>query len=279
MRIPPWSATFAASVCLVACARPANPTASAVTLTATDYRFAGPDTVASGLAVVQMINRGKELHHTVLIKIGDGHTLGDFESAMAAVVAKKAPPPRWISYAGGPNAINPGDSTSATEILEPGQYVAVCVIPTADGTPHVAKGMIHPLVVKGPAPAATVALPDADITLKLTDYDFTLSAPLAAGSHTVRVQNAGAQAHELVVAEAAPGVTPADFVAWEKGGEKGVPPATRWLGGVTGIEAGQSANFTVTLKPGTYLLVCFWPDAKDGKPHFMHGMIKQVTVS
>jgi hypothetical protein len=25
--------------------------------------------------------------------------------------------------------------------------------------------------------------------------------------------------------------------------------------------------------------VCFLPDHKDGKPHFMHGMMKQITVS
>jgi len=25
--------------------------------------------------------------------------------------------------------------------------------------------------------------------------------------------------------------------------------------------------------------LCFWPDAKDGKPHLVHGMVKQITVS
>jgi hypothetical protein len=33
------------------------------------------------------------------------------------------------------------------------------------------------------------------------------------------------------------------------------------------------------LPPGEYGLVCFVPDAKDGKPHFMHGMITQLTIS
>jgi hypothetical protein len=51
------------------------------------------------------------------------------------------------------------------------------------------------------------------------------------------------------------------------------------LGGVAGIDAGKSATFTVTLKPGNYLVICFWPDAKDGKPHLVHGMIKQIAVS
>jgi len=32
------------------------------------------------------------------------------------------------------------------------------------------------------------------------------------------------------------------------------------------------------LAPGEYGLLCFLPDAKDGKPHFVHGMHKQITV-
>jgi hypothetical protein len=35
---------------------------------------------------------------------------------------------------------------------------------------------------------------------------------------------------------------------------------------------------TTDLVPGTYVLVCFVPDAHDGKPHSQHGMIRQLTV-
>ena len=81
------------------------------------------------------------------------------------------------------------------------------------------------------------------------------------------------------MAELAPGKSADDFVKWETGGEKGPPPTGRWVGGVTGIDNGKSATFTVTLKAGNYLVICFWPDAKDGKPHLVHGTIKQVSVS
>jgi hypothetical protein len=33
-------------------------------------------------------------------------------------------------------------------------------------------------------------------------------------------------------------------------------------------------NFT----PGHYALICFVPDAKDGKAHFMHGMTQDFDV-
>jgi hypothetical protein len=34
----------------------------------------------------------------------------------------------------------------------------------------------------------------------------------------------------------------------------------------------------VNLEPGEYGLICFVPDAKDGKPHIAHGMVTQFTV-
>ena len=33
-----------------------------------------------------------------------------------------------------------------------------------------------------------------------------------------------------------------------------------------------------TLPRFRYALICFYPDAKDGKPHVMHGMLKEITV-
>ena len=263
-----------------ACARPAPERgASLVTFTATEYAFQGPDTLAAGLTTLRLVNHGKELHHASIFRLGEGKTLVDFQAAMAAVMSGKAPPPAWITYAGGPNAIDPGDSSTVTQVLDPGHYLVLCMIPGKDGQPHVTKGMLHPLVVTGSAPAPAPALPAADVTVKLSDYDFVFDKPLTAGTHTVRVDNAGPQPHEIVVAELAPGKSAADFVKWETGGETGPLPANRWLGGVAGIDTGKSATFTVTLKAGNYLVICFWPDAKDGKPHFVHGMIKQITVS
>ena len=37
-------------------------------------------------------------------------------------------------------------------------------------------------------------------------------------------------------------------------------------------------DVVVDLTPGEYALLCFVPDAGDGKPHVAHGMVRQVTV-
>jgi uncharacterized cupredoxin-like copper-binding protein len=42
---------------------------------------------------------------------------------------------------------------------------------------------------------------------------------------------------------------------------------------------GRTGTFTTTLTPGRYAIVCFVPDAKDGKPHEMHGMVREFTVA
>src|SRR4029077_5424227 len=124
------------------------------------------------------------------------------------------------------------------------------------------------VVTAAEAPAA--AEPAVALSIKLTDYDFVLSAPLTAGTHTVRVENSGAQPHEVVITALPPGKTLQDFMAWEKGGEKGPLPTGKWLRGGGGMDSGGHAQFTATFAPGNYLLLCFWPDAKDGKPHLVH---------
>ncbi len=58
---------------------------------------------------------------------------------------------------------------------------------------------------------------------------------------------------------------------------QGMPPALP-LGGLSGVAAGRASYYSVDLKPGDYAIVCFLEDAKDGKPHFVHGMIQQIHI-
>src|SRR5207247_7154782 len=214
---------LAGAACAVACGR-AAPRAvgpSLITITATDYAFGVPDTIAAGLTTFRVVNQGKELHHANLVRLGEGKTVADFQAGLAAAMKNHTPPPTWMGLAGGPNAVTLGDTGVATQMLEPGSYVFVCWIPSPDGVPHVMKGMMHPLLVTArAAPAPVAAEPATDVTIKLTDYDFQLSQPLTAGKHVVGVENTGAQAHEIVIAALSPGKTLRDFIAWEEGGEK-----------------------------------------------------------
>lgn len=245
-----------------------------VTVTATDYKLDLPDTIPAGAVTMHLVNHGKEMHHAVVVRLEDGKTLADFQQAMK----HEGPPPSWVRFVGGPNGIVPGQEATSTAAFTAGNYVVMCLIPGADGVPHMMKGMMRPFTVTGTASAAASALPAADDTVRMGEYSFEPTGPLTAGRHVVLVQNAGQQPHELVVLKLAPGRHVTDFGKWATtGGMKGPPPAMP-VGGVGLIEPAGSATFSADLAPGSYGLICFVPDAKDGKPHLAHGMMKEFAV-
>jgi hypothetical protein len=254
-----------------AAAPAASAAPAAVTVIATDYSFEAPAELPAGLTTFHLVNRGPSIHHIQLVKLGEGKTLDDFMAALKA----GGPPPEWVTMEGGPNPSELGDTSRTTVKLEAGNYAMLCFVPDPDGTPHVAKGMVRPLKVT--AGGAAAAEPEADVVMKLVDYDFELSKPIPAGRHTIRVDNAGPQEHEVVIVKLDSGKEAMDFAMW---GEKmvGKPPGTLH-GGVSGIMPGGKAFLDVDLAPGEYGLICFVPDSKDGKGHYHHGMAKKVTVS
>jgi uncharacterized cupredoxin-like copper-binding protein len=119
-----------------------------------------------------------------------------------------------------------------------------------------------------------VGAPDA--TMELSDYTFGFSKPLAAGRRVLRVTNVATQPHEVFIAKLAPGKSAGDLLAWvEK--MQGPPPGMP-MGGTVGLAKGESNDLILDLAPGKYALLCFVPDAKDGKPHIAHGMVKEFEV-
>ena len=262
-------------VAACSCARrPATPLAHVVTIGATDYAFGAPDTIVAGLITFRMINQGREPHQAVVAGSPE-RTFAELEAALL----REGPIPEWLTFPGGPGNVVAGDSSIITANVTPGNYLILCFIPSPDGNPHVMKGMYRRLVVTPAPQSAPVAVePNADVTVQLSDYAFALSAPLTAGTHVIRVENDGPQLHELTIERLAPGKSAADFQQWVAGGMKGPPPVEP-AGGFAGPSNGKVGWLTITLKPGNYLLNCYVPDFKDGEPHFVHGMVQQITVN
>ncbi len=242
--------------------------ANVVNVVATDYAFEMPATLPAGLTTLRLANKGKELHHLYMVKVPSGKSSKDILAWLKA----GGPPPQWMKPVGGPNAS--AGVTEFTSTLEAGDYVAFCVIPSPDGTPHVMKGMIKDVKIT-PSASASPA-PKPTITLTLKDYDFTFDKPLSAGRHVIAVKNAGPQPHEFFMAKLLPGKTPMDMVKFTEK-PAGAPPGIPF-GGITDILPGQTVSLTVDVPAGEYGFICFDPDAKDGKPHLAHGMIKQISV-
>lgn len=246
---------------------------ASVTVTANDYSFEAPAQIPAGTVTFNLENHGKELHQAQLVKLEEGKTIQDLNAALK----KPGHPPSWVKFVGGPNGIAPGHPANATAVLEPGQYAYLCFIPSPDGVLHSAKGMVQAFEVTDAPAGGSTALPETDVTITLVDYDFKSSKPLTPGKHTVLVENAGPQPHEVVILKLAPGKKVEDFARWAETGLKGPPPAEP-LGGVTVLEKGGRGSFEVELSAGDYGLICFVPDSKDGKPHLAHGMMKTIKV-
>ena len=245
-------------------------TPNMVTFTAKEFAFDGPDTIPAGLTMIHLNAAGQELHHVSLLKLEEGKTYADFQAAL-----KAGGPPTWAVPYGGVNPPAPGGMAIATEVIEAGNYAVVCFVEGPDHVAHMKKGMMKSLTVT-PSSASTVE-PTADVTVTLSDYTFTLSKPLVVGKQTIKVENAAAQPHEVVLVQLAPGKTMADLGKWVVD-MKGPPPG-RPMGGIPGFMKGKNAYFDVDLTPGDYGMICFIPDSKDGKMHVEHGMVTQFKVS
>lgn len=267
------TAVLAASVLLTAHTprRPSAPVTE-VTVTASDFQFDAPETIRAGVVKFTLVNKGPSIHHMMVVRLDGGHTLKDVMENFG-----KGPIPDWFVMMGGPNAGNPGGGTAnATLVLEPGKYLLTCFVSSArDPMPHIMKGMVKEITVTEGAPQKS-SLAGADITMTLADYSFTTSKDLEAGSHTFRVENNAQQAHEVELVKLAPGKSAQDLMKWLQT-EDGPPPASL-LGGVAPLSPGQVNNFSADLGKGDYVLLCFVPDAKDGAPHFVHGMVRAFSI-
>lgn len=251
--------------------QPAAVDPTTLTYIATDFAFHGPAQVPAGVVTIRLANKGKEFHQLQLVRLAGGKTVADFASAMK----DHGPPPEWAAWVGGPTAAQPGSEVNSTQMLSPGQYAVLCLIPSSDLVAHSTKGMVASLHVTSPS-STPAAEPEADIVATLTDYDFKFSSPLTPGLHVIRVENAGPQAHELVLLKLAPGSSLQDFAVWAE--KMQGPPPAEGVGGIAILDNDLHSQFSVNLEPGEYGLFCFVPDMKDGKPHLMHGMAKQIKV-
>jgi hypothetical protein len=268
---------------------PATAAPNVVPLTATEYAFQAPDTLPAGWTTFRLANHGAEVHYGHMVQLDSGKTVRELVDAYAEAIRTSGPRPRWVRRFGGPGGTAPGDSSSVTQYLEPGSYVWICPVEDSSGTPHFTRGEFKPFVVRAAdrAGADRAAAPESDMVVRLLDYSFTLDPPLRAGRHTIRVENAGAEPHDLVLMKLAPGKTAEDVATWlnperARRADPAEPAPTlaslgTGAGGIATIAPGMESFFEADFTPGEYVLVCM-ATAPDGRSHIEHGMIRQVSV-
>jgi uncharacterized cupredoxin-like copper-binding protein len=136
----------------------------------------------------------------------------------------------------------------------------------------VAASLAHPRAVAAQAPRV--------VTVKAYDYRFEAPARVPAGTITFRMENDGKELHHLWIVKLTGKKTPDDFTKAMKswGSALKMPDWAIDVGGPNSASPGMTAEGTMTLDPGTYMLVC-WVPSPDGMLHVMKGMVKPLTIT
>jgi hypothetical protein len=203
----------------------------------------------------------------------------------ATPVASEGGPPAEIfdaTYAGGIFAL-PGQSAQVVLDLLPGEWLAWADDPEAAQEPL-------RLTVTGEMPA-DLTEPGSGATIIMGEYVIEVrEGELAAGQQVVKIENIGAQPHFIFMGQVPDTVTEADIETVLEAEMAGTPVAeadTDWnpdeqfepVFGTGTQSGGTTIWLSVSLEPGTYVAVCFFPDLGDGLPHAYHGMYAVLEVS
>lgn len=127
----------------------------AVTLevVANDFAFDAVSRIDAGAVTLRIVNRGALAHHAALFALDDPGALDAFFSALR----EGNPVPAMVRAVGATRNAEPGRASSVTLVLEPGEYLIVCLDTGAGGQRHVMLGMVRSLRVassRTPGPAA-----------------------------------------------------------------------------------------------------------------------------
>jgi hypothetical protein len=105
-----------------------------------DFAFVGADTLDEGVHRIRVTNEGRQDHLLLLHRLGEGVAFADF------LADEDAPSTR----VGGVSRLGPDQEVHLDLDLEPGRYVAACLIPDpVSRRAHAEMGMVREIVVTG----------------------------------------------------------------------------------------------------------------------------------
>jgi plastocyanin len=252
------------------------------------YAYQGPQSITGGIVTFNFTNAGKQPHELQLAVVSGAQTQAQVVAAITKIIqGHGAVTPSWLKPAGGVGLTPPGATSTATVSLPPGQYYVVDTQSPGQGgsaPPFLTQGAVAPLQVTGTGSAAPVPAPTAAATVgdrPGDKFNFSVSG-LKAGKNTLTFINNSKEDHHVTAIALKPGKTLAEAkkVLASNGPPKGPVPFANQLPAQTPVLGGHTKELSqLTLSPGNYVVLCFLADRNGkGKPHFLRGMLKQVTV-
>ena len=117
------------------------------------------------------------------------------------------------------------------------------------------------------------------VSMRSADYSFEAPDSIAGGRTTLRLTNGGKEPHELHVMRLKEGVLAHQFLQTLH--QEGLDVALG-MGSVEAhvatVDQGKTAEATVDLPAGDYVLICQILSPSDGVAHALKGMVKPLTV-
>lgn len=231
-------------------------------------KFTGPETAESGEAEISFTNDTGEEAEMQLIRVDGDHSAEEVVEGLETASSGK-PFPDWFFAGGGVSTTPAGQSTTVTQVLEPGTYYTTNTEGKLDPKTMLA------LEVTGEESDEEL---EADATVEAGEYSFTAEG-LTGGENEIAFNNIGAQPHHLLIAPLKGDSTVEDVETAVKEEGKGPPPFDEEnLKGTAVIEGGESQLVEMDLEPGRYVMLCFISDRQGGPPHALKGMVDEVEV-
>ena len=231
-------------------------------------------TVPAGLTTVRLTIKGGIRRELVVHRIPAGTTPEELVRGAAGR------PERWFDRwsFGGPAV--PRDSSpdaSATLDLRPGRYALVAYEVDAAGRPRGDRYIWRDFT----AVAASVLIPARfavpDATIRLKDARVDVLGVLRKGQRTLQVENAGGRPHDALIARLKPGKTVDDARRWDR--DRNDPPPFVYIGGLTPMSNGVTAQTRLVLQTGTHVVLCTMRHAGERERDYQRGVLASFQVN
>ena len=116
-----------------------------------------------------------------------------------------------------------------------------------------------------------------DLTVRITNATVEVIGVVRTGRRTVEVDNAGGRPHDIVVGRLKPGRTVDDVRRWNRDGKDAAPFI--YVGGLTPMSGGVTAQTTLVLQAGTYVVLCTMRHAGDREHDYQRGGLASFKVN
>jgi hemerythrin-like domain-containing protein/uncharacterized cupredoxin-like copper-binding protein len=129
-------------------------------------------------------------------------------------------------------------------------------------------------------PDASGQEPATSIDIKASEFAFDVSSSLvSAGNVQLKLQNDGAEPHQVLIARLHDGVSVDRYLSAASSDEGGAGSLIDYVGGINIVDPGASGTGYADFHPDAkYVLVCYIPSG-DGIGHLHKGMTKELIVA